>query len=85
MGTPPIRPHRRRYGDARMVVGKVRGRVGRDERGGRERVGGGRPMGQAIAVDYGLFFICYWVGRKSLGRCSEKAVKATMEGHGRIV
>lgn len=58
-----------------MVVGKVRGRVGRDEAGGRERVGGGRSMGQAIAADYGLFFVYYWVGRESLGRCSEKSSK----------
>jgi hypothetical protein len=42
-----------------MVVGKVRGRIGRDEAGGRERVGGGRSMGQAIATIYGLSF---WVG-----------------------
>jgi hypothetical protein len=42
-------------------------------------------MGQAIAVDCGLFFIYYWVGREFLGPCSENAVKAMMEGHGRIV
>lgn len=61
MGTPPIRPYRRRYGNARMVVGKVRGRVGRDERGGRERMGGGRPMGQAIA-GLCLVFLSNWEG-----------------------
>jgi hypothetical protein len=59
MGTPPIRLHCRRYGDARMVVGKVRGRLGRDEAGGRERMGGGRSMGQAIA---GLCLVFSFLG-----------------------
>jgi hypothetical protein len=47
-----------------MVVGEVRGRVGRDEAGGRERMGGGRSMGQAIAVDCGLWLVFFlgWEG-----------------------
>lgn len=84
MGTSPVRPHRRRYGDARMVVGEVRGRVGRDEAGGSERVGGGRPMGQAIAMIDGLSF---WVGGlegNPWAGCVN-AVTAAMEGYRRIV
>jgi hypothetical protein len=48
MGTPPHRPLRGRDGNARMVVGEIRGRLAGDEGGGREWLGAGRSVGREM-------------------------------------